>query len=293
MEVSIEDFLNEAKAKFTKNGWTTLYRNAEDTRPRNHSTVYGGLVSEEALNKELEGYSWNALLGHGRPGEIFFWENDEQKWRYDRFSGNRIEPFIIYRHFPGIDEAIIELSEEFRLYFNLFEEKTDSQTSFYWIDDNAEYHEIARITKEEVSVRTKFLKIYLSVRNTSLIIQFECMRFSEKSLSELGITARDETIQENEIIYNILTRDIASMWIRGDRTQNWLLGKVILRGFDDYTPDLVESYIESGYESFLVGYDDDGEEIYFTCEEKCLSDYFTQIENAPHFLTPFILIGMY
>jgi len=287
LDLEFNDFLKDIKSNFTNKGWTTLYSNIKQEREGDNITIYSGIVDNDSVTEELENYSWGITLGNGKPDVIFYYEGDVEKWEYDRFSGAKVEPLIIYRDFPGISDVTLELSEEFRLYFNLFEKRKDEEDIFYWIDNNGEYHEVVKISSSNAIVKTKFLKHYLSIRKSKLFIYFDCMKFSEKTLSELSLSEKSNTQTSENMIYNHLIKDISSMPIWNAHTQSWLMGKIYIDSIKNFKPDSFNNYFEQEcYEDFLIGYDEDGNEKYFTCEENKLSNNFGANEGASNYLTP-------
>jgi len=63
-------------------------------------------------------------IGWGRPGFVTHYIQGKPITKYYRFSDKGIEPLVYRRTFIGRKEFYLEVSEEFRLYFNLFEKKT-------------------------------------------------------------------------------------------------------------------------------------------------------------------------
>ena len=87
----------------------------------------------------LNRYNWDLLIGNGGPGFIFYYKNNKERAEYKRFSDEGIEPFIYYRSEFGIKPSYFELSEEFRLYYNLFEEYVDlDNRNYIYIDSNGD-----------------------------------------------------------------------------------------------------------------------------------------------------------
>ncbi len=286
MDLDFSDLLKQIESKFSSKGWTRLLTITDDRTTGNSLGIYCGLTTDENLEKELKDNSWGLHYESGKPGLIFSYDNGEDKWRYDRHSESHVEPLLIYRYHPVTNERIITPSEEFVLYFDLFEKREKGELVYVWIDDNAEEYEVLVISRTEVKVKTKFLKVYLNVRKVNLCIFFDSQKFSEKKMSELGLEPKNEIVKTDDLIYSDGCRNIADLGIRNDQTQAWMMGKVVIRREPDFKPDTFNHFADEKYEDFIIGYDDDGEEVEFSCNKSGLSDYFNQIDGAPFFLTP-------
>ncbi len=74
------------------------------------------------------------------------YQNGEQKADYHRFSEENIELFVYYRSEFGTRPNYFELSEEFRLWYNLFEEYLDlNDRNCIFIDSIDENEDIAHL----------------------------------------------------------------------------------------------------------------------------------------------------
>ncbi|WP_371188874.1 hypothetical protein [Thalassotalea maritima] len=286
MDINFSALQSEINSKFTSNGWTKIYALEDDDSVGNSCGIYCGLVSDQFLSKELEDNSWGISYCRAAPGLIFGFENGERNWRYDRFSDNCVEPLLIYRRHPITNKRIITLSDEFLLYFNLFETKTDDSITYCWFDDNAESHDVVVINANEAKVKTKFLRQYLNIRKMNLCIYFDSSQYSKSSLEELGLIAKNDLIKTEEAIYSDGCRDIADYGIRNDLTHSWMMGKIVITRTKDFTPSSFEHFTEGEPEEYHIGYDESGDDVFFTCQESKLSNYYKRIEGAPFVLTP-------
>ncbi|MCL5772317.1 MAG: hypothetical protein M1479_08595 [Actinobacteria bacterium] len=283
------DIKNRIKQQFINNGWVTIYKNLDSVGMIDNGAIYCALVNNSNINNILDKYNWDLLIGHGRPGFEFYYKNNEERAEYKKFFEDGIEPFIYYRCEFGTKPSYLELSEEFRLYYNLFEEYIDIfNKNYIYIDSNGDEEVVVQIKPGEVIIKLRFIKNYISVRDMCLVVFFEMMRFSEKTVSELNIQKKNKTIKGGYYIYNHLIRDISSMHIRNDKIQSWIMGKVIIKGLDNYKPshedEMDENY--NKYTNFNIGYDENGNIKTCTCDENKLSNYFGKNPKAPHYLTP-------
>ena len=183
--------------------------------------VYCALVKNNAVSDAMRSHRWNLCRGSGRPGFSFSFCGGRQKAVYQRHSDKKYETFIHWRCDFGNEDGYPEISEEFRLYYNLFERiVSPSERQYDHIHDSGDRELVASIKMSTVKVQLRYLRDYISVRKSHFLIFFEGMRFSVKSLDELGLKEIDENTYTSSHAYNHLIRDISNMPIRNDKTQS-------------------------------------------------------------------------
>ena len=88
--------------------------------------IFCALISEDRVPATLEDARWDELFGFGMPGEVISYRGGKETRRYCRFGGDDgHEPLIFVRDFHGSHPDYLEVAEEFRHYFNLFEGKAN------------------------------------------------------------------------------------------------------------------------------------------------------------------------
>lgn len=258
------DYKELIRKRFIKSGWVIAYCNEKKLKDVENSLIYSALIAKDKIAKALSKYDWDLLLDGG-PGLVFYREGNEEKAKYCRFSEDGIEPLVYYREFHGTRETYLEISEEFRLYRDLYEEYVSNKEKKYIrIDDNGDEEVVAIISENEVKIQIKYLKEYISVRNMVFVVFFDLMRLSEKPLGNLAISKKNETIKRGYYIYNHLIRSIN---IAPYKVQSWLFGKVLIPGIKNYKPALFETI---KYEKFIVGIDNNGNEKYVSSSKNTL-----------------------
>jgi hypothetical protein len=65
-----------------------------------------------------------------------------------------------------------------------------------------------------------------------------------------------------------------------------MIGKKVVRGSTKFKPPSLSDREQRKYEDFIIGVDEDGDDIRHTCDEEKLSNYFGKNPGAPHYLTP-------
>ncbi len=171
-----------------------------------------------------------------------------------------IEPFIFYRSFPLLekDETYFDVSEEFVFYFNLYEKAENKQNrKYYYTDEVGNLDEVIIIEPKSIKIRLKYLKEYITIRGMYFVVCFDYMRLMKNIPSEWGIEQYDRLIKEEKHTYSHLIRNVDT------RTQSWIMGKVFIE------PNQTKSYHfdigKEKYESFITGFDKNGDEILEEC----------------------------
>ncbi|MCE9598389.1 MAG: hypothetical protein K8S54_10515 [Spirochaetia bacterium] len=274
---------------FIKDGWITVYENLDKTQYADQGALFCGLIETKQIKRALQSYSWDLTIGQCRPSHTHYYDNGKEKIEYHRFSDKGIEPFVLHRNGFGHHSPHIEISEEFRLYHNLYEATTaagERSASLLYIDGNADEIPVVKIQERSVQVKLNFLQDYINARRINFVTYFELMRFYDEDMTTLKLKPEDSTtVVCRSSVYNLLIRP---MEIGSSRTQAWLLGKVI-RPFDKtYKPNVFGRMDtdENLYVSFAIGYDDSGNILEHTSNEEALSNYFGKNQGAPHYLTP-------
>jgi hypothetical protein len=195
-----EDWQAAIQSQLGKTDWITLYEYTTTSDPDQDIVHFSALLPESKVNEALDSPDWDLRIGSGMPGHIF---GPGDQVAYERFGDNDgIEPIIFDRSFYGIKPSYLELAEEFRHYFNLYENKQTG--SYILVDDDGEEIEGARISDRRVEVRLRYLKRFLAVKGMKLALYFEIDRKSELSPEDLGIEVTEETYKAEDHVYELI-----------------------------------------------------------------------------------------
>ena len=248
--------------------------------------IHCALVPNAKLEGALKTPTWDMRDTDGMPGAVEYWNTGKRKVvEYLRHGNDQgFEPLVIWREFHGIRSPYAEISEEFRLFHNLyFDAKSNSYTK---IDDAGNETEVVTIKSDQVCVRLKEIKQFLAVKEMHLAIYFDNREYSLMDLDRLGLQATGKDVRDGLITYGLHWGDLRT-------SPNWkgfsrLLGKRLMApfpkeksgfwGFAEAQPDPCAD--------FVVGVDDNGEEILNTSDENQLADNFGGNPGAFHYLTP-------
>ena len=205
--------------------------------------------------------------------------------RYGHGTENGLEPLIISRYFGGIKTPHDEISEEFRHFHNLFHNReTDEYTK---IDDAGNEERIAIVKPNEIRIRLKEIRQFLAVKEMYLSILFEFNEYSTYSLQELGLNKKDPEFKRDSLMcwrYDRL--DIRAY--HEFRSESRLRGRELIKPLEKSKSDFGDFAKEPKYVEFIIGVDENGDEINHTCDPTKVPkiEHHHRNPGAPHDLTP-------
>lgn len=145
--------------------------------------IYCALIPSGQIEEILKSSSWDLMLGAaGIP--------------YG--STNGIEPLVIDRSFYKIKDGYREISEEFRLFHNLYHDEATNK--YIKIDEGGNENIVAVVEPNCVQIRLKEIRQFLAVKEMYLSIQFDCRERSGHSLEKLRLK-KEEREQREELVY--------------------------------------------------------------------------------------------
>ena len=208
---------------------------------------------------------------------------------------NALEPLVIARNFHesktnfGKRASYPEISEEFRLFHNLYHDSVADQ--YIKIDDEGNEELVAFVAPRCIQIRFSAIRQFLAVKEMYLSIQFRYYEFSEYRLEEIG--ARDtecERGRENTVDGEICWR--RSYWdhrVMGKGRQSFsvLEGKRLIEPLPKSPTSLreVDEQPNEKYLEFVIGADDNGEAVRYTCDPAKIDRYGSN-PGAPIDITP-------
>lgn len=242
----LTDKIAEIESRFTSpDGWLKIFGN-DTIDYKDSAGIFCYLISEEKRQVEGEQYSWS--IQKGSEGKPSVYGNNT----YKTFNEEGVEPFLFYKHFSLNDghDHYVDVSEEFVLYFKLYERGKDKQNrTFYYVDDYGELDEVIVVEPKQIRIRIKYLKEYITIRDMYFIVCFDYMRLTSDIPNDWQVVFKDELVKNDYSTYSHLIRNIAGEF------QSWIMGKVFIG------PNPVKKTHfdpEYEYESFITGYDEEG-----------------------------------
>jgi len=278
-DLTFSDFLPTI-AKLGKGEWTTVYSSRDSL---DGVAIYSALIKNTLVKRALQRPSWDLTIGDGAPGLESSFGAGEEKTRYVRSSDSGIEPLVLKRSFHEIRPGYWEVSEDFRLYFNLYDDKLGRK--LLRIDDNGDEHEAVLMKDGEIKIKTFLIRQYLTIRKMKLAIFFEYNRLSKKTIEEFGVKEHSREEKGADFIYSVGVGKWMGFSDNTKKSHGRILGKKLVSGDPSFKPDIFGRQ-KKQYIDFIVGADDDGKEILFTCNEAELANNFGANEGAPNYLTP-------
>lgn len=228
---------------------------------------------------------WDLKPGEGGPGFMQHGENGKWVTTYFRNSeGPEVEPLILEQSFYGAAPDTYLISEEFRLLMHLWQ---DSATgNYYAIGDDGSRELAIKFENERISVRTPILRRYQAARQLDLLLFTDSAVFVETD-EPLGSFKDMNEPDHVEDELNFVEFHVGESRTLGRRLLSRLLVKRVLT-----PPPQEQSGIwpwdrqDEVYPEFIIGEDQNGRPIRYTCEEDKLANYFGKNPDAPHYLTP-------
>ena len=150
------------------NPWVPAYRY---TRSADQKLTWFSALVPPALIPQLVKNSggWDIHIGDGGPSVWTSWPGGVEKMTYTPFGNEEgIEPLVIHRGFHGMRDSFVELSQEFRLYHNLWPEP--GKKRFMLIDGNGDESEVARYGEDFLEIRTDLVLKFCAVKQLALAI---------------------------------------------------------------------------------------------------------------------------
>lgn len=239
------------------------------------------LLPIDMIDEELENDTYNARSLS--PGITVYgsWEDDEKV--YHRWNNDKgIEPFVISRSFEGLAEDSIEIVEEFRLLFNLY--YNSQKKEFIDLTDGESVTVVKIKENGDVTVNKKYMKTFLALKNMSLLIHVDSRCVNIKSDYKFPQESFSYRNEENTLFYTVNLGNCNT----GTKQENYsfIYAKKAIMGCALRDCNIWPYNEEKNYIDFIIGMDDNGNEIKHTCNPQKLSNYFGANPDAPHYLTP-------
>lgn len=256
---------------------------SDSSSTHNHG-IYCALIPSSQIEARLSKTSWDFSHGHGFPGACVYYEDGKDITTYYRFGDNSgIEPLIIDRKFYGMRPDYMEISEEFRFFHRLYYDRKEH--NYIKIDDAGNEHVVAIVKPNRIQIRLKEIRQFLSIKEMHLSIQFDYREHSQHTLEALSLAPRGANNQNELCCWGLHFGNVDS--ICSFNSFSRLLGKRLIpplskekSGMWGFAEEEKRKYVD-----FIIGIDDDGEELIHTSNPDELADYFGANPESPNYLT--------
>ena len=189
------------------------------------------------------------------------------------------EPLVIRREFGGINEIYLEISEEFRLFHNLYHDrKTDT---YIKIDDAGKKNKVIIVKPNEVQIRLKEIRQFLAIKEMYLSMLFEFNEYSRYTLEELGINdVGPEFKRDGLICWRHGYSGETNRYREGFYSDSRLRGRKLIKPLPKSKSDFGDFAEEPKYVEFIVDVDENGDEVHHTCDPYKLDDHPGESSDA-------------
>ena len=256
--------------KFNNRGWVTLC----------DEQIFSCLVNDNVAAKSMTYDTWD--INHSEGGPLINEQSDGTFISYSRYSNDEVEPIVMYLENEGRWSEEAFLAEEFVMYFKLHKEaKGKKEYVYYQVDECGDDVEVARVAGMNLEVKLKYVKEYIAVKKLNLLVFTDEVINDTRSINELGGNKIPWTIiKDSDLIFSYALQEGL-----GYKTCAVFRGKCILKHNDKDIQHLWKLR-DSGYENFIVDADEDGNEIFMSCDENRMPNLFTRQGDEPYSLSP-------
>ncbi|HCG05829.1 MAG TPA: hypothetical protein DEV75_13530 [Desulfovibrio sp.] len=269
-----DDFISFITQKHGEENWVTVYKSIPINEKNEDGGMYCALVSSEKARKALRQPDWDLLIGTGGPGFCTSYENGTKTIRYCAKTDEDPLRLVLNRDFYGKKNNYTEITEEFRLFHNLYYQHSTS--SYIAFDDEGDEVDVIIMTDNEVKIRKSYLRAFMAAKQMHLLLYFELTRHFQHLT---GFNAEEKNESTNFIIYS------GSSYANGYTSFVRILGKKIIKCDAIENCGVWPFEKKKKYQEFIIGGDDNEPEM-FTCDPALLSNYFVDKSGASHYLTP-------
>lgn len=255
---------------FEHQGMVPVFRSDED------ELRMACLLRAEDVERAVAHDSFDFNLDGGTPG-IVGRGGAEMTYEYEPVGHAGPVPLLHYRSVPErFGGTVVELAEDFRLFWNLHEDR--EQQRFVTTDEVGDVVTVARWVDGTLLIKKSYLRRYQAARQLHLSLQVVITQHRSGTSEEVQLQLGTPL---ERLLYHTGNSNLER-----DRHFARLIGKRIFEpapieksGVWPYEP-------EAEYEDFIIGLDEEGEELLHTSNPAHLANYFGANPDAPHYLTP-------
>jgi len=238
--------------------------------------ILGGLIPANLVEEILSGEHISNVIENVWAEPSAYAPSGESQIKYFRWGVDEdvygSEPLVIGRQFSKMKKNYFEISEEFRLFHNLYHHKeTDT---YIKIDDAGNEETVAIVKPNEVQIRLKEIRQFLAIKEMCLSMLFEFNEYSKYTLEELGLNDLKPEFKRDGLIY--WKRGYSgetNRYRKGFCSGSWLRGRKLIKPFPKSKSGFGDFAQEPEYVEFIVDVDDNGDEVYHTCDPYKLGDF--------------------
>lgn len=260
--------------------WVTVY--FDKVTEDENLGVFSALIPNTYVETSLSRISWDLRIQGGYPGCVVSYnQGSKEEVTYLRFgNSDEIEPFVIHRSFDGIRESYNEILEEFRHFHRLYHDFERNQLLKF--DERGDETVVAKIETNKVEVRLKEVRQFLAIKEMHLAIYFDLKRFSQLLPDDFPVKLK----HKDDLTFYELCADFSPGGKH--KSFSYLLGKKLITPFslDRCGMWPFDESEEEDYIDFIIGQDENGDSVKYSCSPDGLANYFGANPESPNYLTP-------
>lgn len=224
---------------------------------------------------------WLATKGDAGPGFMQAYGDGGRVTTYlPRGDLDRgFELLVLVREFHGAAETILELDQQFRLFHNLL--YIPASNTFVRMNEDGTQTLAVRFAGERMEIRTALLKQYIAARQMDLLLFADVNVHSDEQPADLGSERFGHDTYSAR-----LDRFESRYSSSGKYGSRYCATKVIPPGPVETCGIWPFEDADDNYPDFIIGEDDLGKLVKYTCNPDLLANYFGANPDAPHYLTP-------
>lgn len=261
--------------------WTIVY---DDWRFDNNDNGgrYMAFAQPRMRDKILSHAGWDSTKGDGHPGFRASPDNTEY---YRSSHAPEFEPLVICHYFYGAVPDVLHISEEFKLLMNLWQNPKSGD--YYEIKDDGSKELAIKYKDKRIEVRTPLLKRYMAARQLDAVLFID----TRASVEYAGDVAEFSDLEFEGRIGDkpmYLSRSVGRLPLSDVRVGSLVFAKRILPAPPQETCGIWpwDETDPADYPEFIIGEDEYGKPVKYTCDPDRLANYFGKNPDAPLYLTP-------
>ena len=281
-----EEYVDKINARFTEGEDIVLCLIDNDFSGEN---IFCALVDDAHLDECLKHHTWEIC-----PGDY----SDRIDVSHNRFLNFRMQPE------PGMTPLVYMISakderkpqfiinNDFRTIYSLFEKYINHQTTYYvQTTDTCREKRVLWVEDNVVKANINYIKEFLGITGLNLLLYYDTMIWTNKTYDELGIKPRMNIPADCEDVTFLFSHLSATGLDDTKKSGAWFQGKCVIHHEEVKELGSWEMK-EEGYETFVVGQDENGVDITMTCDENQLPNLFTRKGDEYWALTPVYFSNM-
>jgi hypothetical protein len=274
-----------------KGQWTNVYQwNAQEKSWQSPADDYTCLCSVVVPRATVEEYlktcdrSFDSDFG--RPA--FDDECGEAgAFEYSRYGDcHGTEPIVMVRRIPLSEHFDIQVSEEFRMFHDLF--PLDDLRGWYRCSDNGTVEPVVMVEgSSKVVISTHRLKQYLAAKGMLLLVQFDYERYFVEAPQGGASTYHKGPLRNASLMYEI--ESLPARGLDDFKWKSFLYGKKLIQGYPREKCGIEPYRDAEHYPDFKTGYTNKGETVAHSSDPASMGGGFmgTPANPGPYFPVAF------